>query len=385
MSAVYLSQFDVIKPKNCVDQAQLLNWLSDLHQGAQAGNSMSNQEKLSPSTIDNLVHRYGVKPSQISQRFLESDDRFNDQVCFDKVHSTAQDQPNQYADIGQRTDFYGKRALEVMHSLYSEQTRKPDHLIHVTCTGYASPSAAQRIVALPSWQGTTDITHAYHMGCYAAVPAIRMARALAQSGADDKPDEPYTVDIVHNEICSLHLDKNTTTPEQIVVQSLFADGHIKYSASTQVHPGVQSLKMVAIHEQLVPSTHTSMGWQPQSWGMQINLSRGIPDKIRVGIDSFSAALYRKAKLNQDDIDRAIFAIHPGGPKIIDSVQEALALNDSQVAHSRAVLRTRGNMSSATLPHVWAQIVDDQLSAGTHIISYAFGPGLTLFGAVFEVV
>ena len=43
------------------------------------------------------------------------------------------------------------------------------------------------------------------------------------------------------------------------------------------------------------------------------------------------------------------------------------------------------MSSATLPHVWKALDDERLATGTKVVSLAFGPGLTIFGAVFEVI
>ena len=82
---------------------------------------------------------------------------------------------------------------------------------------------------------------------------------------------------------------------------------------------------------------------------------------------------------------AKFAIHPGGPKIIDAVQEALELSDKQTQESKKILFERGNMSSATLPHVWNEMLNSDIPKGTKIISLAFGPGLTLFGSVFELV
>ena len=93
---------------------------------------------------------------------------------------------------------------------------------------------------------------------------------------------------------------------------------------------------------------------------------------------------KKTDLQLPEVMNSIFAIHPGGPKIIDAVQEVLELSDQQTAQSKKVLFERGNMSSATLPHVWVEILKDPVAAGTKVISFAFGPGLTLFGSVFEV-
>ena len=98
----------------------------------------------------------------------------------------------------------------------------------------------------------------------------------------------------------------------------------------------------------------------------------------------SNQLFLKAGINVTEALKSVFAIHPGGPKIIDSVQDILELSDEQVFYSKKILFERGNMSSATLPHVWSEILEHNYPVGTKVISYAFGPGLTLFGSVFEV-
>ena len=85
-------------------------------------------------------------------------------------------------------------------------------------------------------------------------------------------------------------------------------------------------------------------------------------------------------------ENILFAIHPGGPKIIEQVKAALNLTEEQVKHSRAVLQNCGNMSSATLPHIWESLArDPEVKPGTQIVSLAYGPGLTACGAIFEKV
>ena len=83
--------------------------------------------------------------------------------------------------------------------------------------------------------------------------------------------------------------------------------------------------------------------------------------------------------------RAVFAIHPGGPKILDHVEKLLSIDPRKNAHSHAVLRERGNMSSATLPHIRERILADRsILPGTPVLSLAFGPGLTICGKVARV-
>ena len=174
------------------------------------------------------------------------------------------------------------------------------------------------------------------------------------------------------------------TPEQMVVQTLFADGHIKYSVSNQLKTSGKNLKVLAILEKIIPNSVGDMSWIPAPFGMQMNLSREVPAKIKPELKEFSNELFRRANISIEEALKSVFAIHPGGPKIIDSVQEILELDNSQITECRKILFERGNMSSATLPHVWNEILANNYPIGTKVISFAFGPGLTLFGSVFEV-
>lgn len=273
-------------------------------------------------------------------------------------------------DIQTKARFYTDRATKSFEAFYNRRSF-PDHLVHVTCTGYTSPSAPQLYFAKG---GTAPaITHAYHMGCYAALPAIRLAQSLSMS--------EQVVDVVHNEVCSLHLDLQTHTPEQMVVQSLFADGHIKYTLSRRTDEKAFGVRIVK--EKLIPNSAGDMTWIPSSSGMRMTLSKEVPEKIRDHVPQFVRELAADANVDLAQLlRRALFAVHPGGPRIIDAIVQKLELSEEQVIHSRQVLRNRGNMSSATLPHVWQQALSSDHR--DLVVSLAFGPGLTIFGAIFEV-
>ena len=83
----------------------------------------------------------------------------------------------------------------------------------------------------------------------------------------------------------------------------------------------------------------------------------------------------------------MFAIHPGGPKIVEHIQHELALRDEQVPPSaKRVFQENGNMSSATVPHILKGILEEKsIAAGTRIVSLGFGPGLTVTGLVLEKI
>jgi predicted naringenin-chalcone synthase len=193
------------------------------------------------------------------------------------------------------------------------------------------------------------------------------------------------VDIVHTELCTLHMDPTQHLPEQLVVQTLFADGVIRYSASRlgEGNSTRKGLELLATQEEIAPGTEEAMSWMVSDFGMLMTLSRKVPDHIRAHLGPFLDRLAATAGMTAAQLcEKALFAIHPGGPRIIDEIAEHLGLRPEQVQASNTVLSNYGNMSSATLPHVWKALLEDEaVPAGTLIVSMAFGPGLTISGAL----
>jgi len=354
-------------------QAESFDWLAAAHAEAEAVRAGADFDKAEfTERMARVIARCACPPSKIGRRGhsvadIASTSGWADNALYDlPVHphgSGSATRTRMYRDI---VDAYFERA-------YGGETIAPDDLIHVTCTGYVSPSGGQKLVAARGWP--TRVTHAYHMGCYAAVPAVRLAAgAIAMASR--------RVDIVHTELCTLHLDPSDHRLEQLVVQSLFADGLIRYTMIPD--DGGAGLRVLALHEQVLPDSADAMSWLVANWGMAMTLSRDVPDRIAGAIRGFLIELYRRAGLDLGAMEGSVFAVHPGGPRIIDRVREVLELSEAQVATSRAVLFDHGNMSSATLPHIWDRLLDDRaIPGGTLIPSLAFGPGLTMCGALLE--
>jgi predicted naringenin-chalcone synthase len=282
-----------------------------------------------------------------------------------------------------RSNAFSQLAEDALRRIYTDCDAPPDDLVHVTCTGYASPSAAQRVVSDKGWGRHTRVFHAYHMGCYAAFPALRAAGAFAESTPLGTARARRS-DVVHTEICSLHLNPLLHTPEQLVVQTLFSDGFIAYGVQGESNWQGRSpaLALLTLDERIVPDSSDAMTWVCSDWGMKMTLARDVPERIEGVLRDFVAGLLKQAGLSDEERHAALYAIHPGGPRILDRAQTVLELAPRQLEFSRRVLRERGNMSSATLPHVWLEILRaDQVEEGRAIVSLAFGPGLSICGAV----
>jgi predicted naringenin-chalcone synthase len=367
---IWLNRFQLQRPAHESDQQQLLDWIAEMHAAAAAaldGLSRTEHDDLR-ERLTRVIARCACSPSQIAKRGHVDRSFYGD--------GTGAHGPDTHA----RTHAFVEIAEDVFDALYADETEPPRDLIHVTCTGYASPSAAQELVARKGWGSRTRVTHAYHMGCYAAMPAVRLAAGMLCAPLSLAAPTPARVDIVHTEVCSLHFDPGAHTIEQLVVQSLFADGFIRYSASREP----QGLRVLSAAEAIVPDTASSMQWLVGDHGMEMTLARDVPERIAGALRGVVDECYRRAGLGLEDLARSVCAVHPGGPKIIDRVRDGLELREPQVAASRAVLRDFGNMSSATLPHVSMRVLaDPAVASGTPILSLAFGPGLTICAAVFR--
>jgi predicted naringenin-chalcone synthase len=388
-----ISHFKNARPAYQATQTEVLDWLATLHTQAERTRSPD------PATFDSetfhrrirkLLYRYGCSPEKIATRGYEITDG-NHKDWADMPIYNVVTRP-EGAGSHARTQVYERAAATAIETLYADEETPPDDLVHVTCTGYASPSAAQKLVTRRGWGTKTRVTHAYHMGCYASMPALRIASGfLASAGARDAGDgHERRADIVHSEVCTLHLRPADHTPEQLVVQSLFADGHIRYSVNTarsdRVEAGggqVPGLAILSMREAILPDSEGAMAWMASDHGMYMTLSREVPGRIAEAARGFVGALFADAGLDLfEHAPSSIFAVHPGGPKVIDVVQQSLELSEGQVAASRDVLLRFGNMSSATLPHIWMNIAaDPRVLPGTLVGSIAFGPGLTVSGAL----
>lgn len=352
---MYLVDFQIIRPRYETLQEETFDWFVDAH--VKAENNESRREE-----IRQKFWHVGCKPDRIAKR---------GHVLSDFLHRNWEDmriyrldERPEGLDLGARTRVFQEEVEMIFEQYYPQGSLSPDHLIHVSCTGYASPSGAQKIVSKRNWGEKTMVTHAYHMGCYGSIPAIRIAKGF---------QSPQT-DIVHTEICSLHSNPAKHEIDQLVSQSLFADGFIKYSI-------VQSskaprMKIHQVKEEIIPNSLHAMTWNVVEWGFQMSLSKEVAVLITRALPKYLERL--------EVPSNALYAVHPGGPKILDYVQKALQLKDEQIAHSSQILKEYGNMSSATLPHIWERMLSDpNVPDQTPIVSLAFGPGLNIAGSRME--
>lgn len=373
-----LSGFESIRPAFEAMQEETLEWLVQAHAASHARKSKLSDAHPEISQfrkeIREKLWHVGCKPDSIRSRGHVLSDYLHCDWKTMQVYRL--DESPAGSNLDRRMAVFESHADRIFEQFYPSEESPPNDLIHVTCTGYISPSGAQKIVSLRGWGAQTTVTHAYHMGCYGSIPALRIASGFAalQRGRTD---------IVHTEICSLHANPSMHSLDQLVTQSLFADGFIKYSADP--HADGPHIRVLALQEETIPDSLKSMTWKTMNWGFEMSLAKEVPSQIARALDASLHRLCKKAnRFPEKILSEALFAVHPGGPKILHYVRKLLQLKEPQLEHSFSILNNYGNMSSATLPHIWKAILeDDAIPTNTPIVSFAFGPGLTICSAVME--
>jgi predicted naringenin-chalcone synthase len=128
------------------------------------------------------------------------------------------------------------------------------------------------------------------------------------------------------------------------------------------------------------STSDLMTWRITDLGFRMRLSPKVPAILDQHVLALTAELLARHALEIADVDH--WAIHPGGPRIIDTVARKLGLPDSAVEASRDTLRSHGNCSSATTLLVLQELsTRSEILPGQHVVALAFGPGLTLYAVL----
>jgi alkylresorcinol/alkylpyrone synthase len=344
--------------------------------------------------------KYAVSPAQIKRRQLVFFPRTEEIRFVDGQFELAEPE-HEYLqlfkdksdpkgmDIKLRHQSYGKVADQCLAEMYKDASPSPDDIIHVTCSGYLAPSPVERMVARKEWFGAA-VTHSYHMGCYGAFPAIKMAHGFLASSHFAVTPPKERVDIVHTELLSAHHDFMELGAGNIITMSLFSDGFIKYSVYSEEflrEQGLRGLRILAFDEHLLPDSADEMTWVPGSHQFHMTLTVMVPIIIKKHIQSFIESLLNRVGMDfRKQKEALIFAIHPGGPKIVEHIQAELRLRDDQLVFSKQVFQENGNMSSATIPYILKEILEETaVPIGTRVVCVAFGPGLTVTGLVLEKI
>ena len=243
----------------------------------------------------------------------------------------------------------------------------------VSCTGYATPGLDVRLardLGMPSSMQRLNIGH---VGCHAALPALGVVNDYVIS--HDK-----AAVLLCLELSSLHVQPTTADLGQVFIHSLFSDAAAAIVVEPASGPPGRGLQVVDLLTHTETASLDQMKWNITDLGFRMTLSRHVSDAVAGAIGPIVNELLARNSLSKEMVDA--WAIHPGGPRILDAVEDRLLLGPGDLAASRQVLYDHGNCSSATIlmvvDSIWRRLIS---SAGRNIVALAFGPGLSLYAAL----
>jgi predicted naringenin-chalcone synthase len=244
------------------------------------------------------------------------------------------------------------------------------HLVLVSCTGFSAPGVDIQLIKRLGLASTVQRTQVGFMGCHGAINGLRVAQAL--TGAD--PAARVLLGAV--ELCSHHYHYGWD-PKRLVANALFADGAAAVVGSA---PGpAEAWRVTATGSCLFPDSEYAMTWTIGDYGFDMTLSTRVPALIAENLRPWLTSWLIGQGLTLEQV--ASWAAHPGGPRILTAVEEALGLDERATADSRAVLAECGNMSSPTVLFVLQRLQHRQ--APRPCVALGFGPGLVAEAALFR--
>ena len=277
-----------------------------------------------------------------------------------------------FPTLEQRMSWYQSNAANlsmnaIQNCLNKLSRQSISHLITVSCTGMSAPGLDIELLGLLNLPVTTQRTSINFMGCYAAIHALKLADAIC------KADTNANVLVVCTELCTLHFQKEHTI-DNITSSLLFSDGSAAMLVSGNNE--LAGLKLDSFYSVVAPKGKSDMAWELSSTGFQMTLTNYVTDLIEEDFGGLVNDSLHAAKVQKDDITH--WCIHPGGKKILESVNNSLGFGNGQLKTCFDILNDYGNMSSPTVLFVLEKIMEAlPANKPANIFGAAFGPGLTM--------
>lgn len=246
-------------------------------------------------------------------------------------------------------------------------SKRITHLVTVSCTGFSAPGFDHALIEQLPLRATVARTQVGFMGCHAALNGLRVARAYVAA------DPNAVVLVCCVELSTLHYQYGWD-PEQIVANSLFADGAaacVVQSADADGNGSKPPYRVLASGSVILPNSRDAMTWRVGDHGFRMTLSPSVPELLATHLLPWLTEWL--ADHNQSPASIRTWAVHPGGPRILRGFADAMHVSLDQLHVSREILRQHGNMSSPTLLFILNKLAE--LQAPTPCVAIGFGPGL----------
>ncbi|MFD4990024.1 type III polyketide synthase [Streptomyces sp. NPDC058374] len=307
-------------------------------------------------------------------------ERFHHNACVETRHSVLPlEEYAQLGDFGRSNDLFIRAGVELGGRAVVDALKDAgltpadvDYIVSCTATGLAVPALEARVAAQIGLRPDVVRLPLVGLGCVAGAAGIARLSDLLRG----RPDGVAVLMSV--ELCSLTFQREDNSPANLVASALFGDGAAAVVAVGPEHPLAPSgdparPEVLASRSRLYPDSERVMGFDIGSGGFRIVLDSSVPDLVRRYVGDDVRAFLTDHGLTDDDL--GWYVVHPGGPKVVEALQEALGVGRDALRMTWESLRRVGNLSSSSVLHVLADTLAHRPPRpGSHGLMLALGPG-----------
>jgi predicted naringenin-chalcone synthase len=272
-----------------------------------------------------------------------------------------------------RNDIYVREMIDLGEKVLVKALKKAnwkptdlDYIITVSCTGIMIPSLDAYLINKVQLRQDIVRLPVTEMGCAAGISGIIYAKNFLKAN----PGKRAAVIAVESPTATFQL--NDYSMANIVSAAIFGDGAACVLLSSNEEdegPEVVDEQMYHFYDNI-----HMMGFKLTNMGLQMVLDVEVPETISSHFPDIIHPFLEKNELTINDIDHLIF--HPGGKKIVQTVEDLFSYLGKNINDTKEVLRLYGNMSSPTVLYVLERIIDNQPAEGEKGLMLSFGPGFS---------
>ncbi len=273
----------------------------------------------------------------------------------------------------EKNDIYVRESIKLSESALKKALKKAslqaqdiDYIITVSCTGIMIPSLDAYLINKLEMRQDIVRLPVTEMGCAAGVSGIIYAKNFLKAN----PNKRAVVIAVESPTATFQLDDFSMV--NIVSAAIFGDGAACVVLSSyEDDKGPEIIDEAMYH---FYNAEDMMGFKLTNSGLQMILDKSVPQKIADHFPKIVHPFLEKNNMTIKDIDHLIF--HPGGKKIVQTIEELFGSLGKNIEDTKEVLKLYGNMSSATVLYVLERFMDKKLPKGDKGLMLSFGPGFS---------
>lgn len=239
-----------------------------------------------------------------------------------------------------------------------------DYLVYTTITGLAVPSLDAQLMNRIPFRSDIKRLPIFGWGCLGGAAGAARLSDLLRSQA------PARGLLLSVELCSLTLQPQDLSVANLVASGLFGDG----AAAVLMSCGhaARGPRVIATRSVFFPESEDVMGWDIGDHGFAIVLTPQVPYQAEHNLAPALSRFLAEFSLSPADI--GAWVAHPGGPKVIEALEQALRLPTGALDITRTSLTEIGNLSSASVLFILREVLQQEQPAGTYGVMLAMGPG-----------